>query len=286
MENAAHAPASKINGVNGRSARQRTGKEDADQALPLEVSDSTKHLQAELKKYDQLALCAIRLSNVTVLGRVEMQRWKFVVAETKLFSYMFFFAFSAWALQDQWDWFWDPSKQHLVTAEIPWRLKGLYFMETAHYLYTLIAMFFEPKMKDRVQMVFHHVFTITLLGTSYYSGTLRYGTTIMVLHDFSDPWMEAAKLFNYSAISWAANLCFVVFATSFVYLRVYIFPTYIISATYNYARPAGYPFYGVTFVSLVGLWVLHCIWTYMIWRVFYNSVVLGQMAGDVREDDD
>ena len=97
-----------------------------------------------------------------------MKRWKFVVAETKLCSYLFFFAFSVWTLQDQWDWFWDTSKQHLVFETVPWRLKMLYFMETAHYAYTLVAMFFEPKMKDRAQMVFHHVFTIILLTTSYY----------------------------------------------------------------------------------------------------------------------
>lgn len=31
---------------------------------------------------------------------------------------------------------------------------------------------------------------------------MKYGTSIMVLHDFSDPWMEAAKLFNY--MNWEA----------------------------------------------------------------------------------
>lgn len=60
---------------------------------------------------------------------------------------------------------------------------------------------------------------------------MKYGTSIMVLHDFSDPWMEAAKLFNYVGTIWGANLCFVVFALSFVFLRVYIFPRHIIAAT-------------------------------------------------------
>lgn len=91
-----------------------------------------------------------------------------MVAATKMLSYVFFLAFSVWALQGQWHWFWDPTVWHLggkITA--PYRLKLLYFMETAYYIYTLFALFWEPKMKDRAQMVFHHLFTITLLTTSY-----------------------------------------------------------------------------------------------------------------------
>lgn len=108
----------------------------------------------------------------------------------------------------------------------------------------------------------------------------------MVLHDFSDPWMEAAKLFNYLDMELGANLCFSFFALSFYYLRVYIFPRYIIKATYDYARPTGSPNYLVTFISLVGLWVLHCIWSVMIYRVFHVNVIQKTRQGDIREDDD
>lgn len=90
------------------------------------------------------------------------------MAATKLSSYIFFLAFSYWALQGQWGWFWDSSSHHLgANYVIPYRLRVLYFMETAYYLYTLVAMFWEPKMKDRPQMVFHHLFTLCLLITSY-----------------------------------------------------------------------------------------------------------------------
>lgn len=90
------------------------------------------------------------------------------MAATKLVSYVFFFTFAAWALQGQWDWFWDSSKQHIPFEKIPWRLKMLYFMEAAYYAYTSVSMFFEPRMKDRPQMMFHHLFTMTLIFTSYY----------------------------------------------------------------------------------------------------------------------
>ena len=111
-----------------------------------------------------------------------MKRWKFVIAETKLCAYILFFVYSIWSLQDQWDWFWSASKQHLVFEKVPWRLKSLYFMETAHYTYTLIAMFFEPKMKDRTQMICHHLFTILLLLTSYLWYTI--GQLINRIHKY------------------------------------------------------------------------------------------------------
>lgn len=98
-----------------------------------------------------------------------MVQWKFVVAATKMFSYLFFLTFSAWAMQDEMHWFWEPSVWHMGgNITISPRLKLLYFMETAYYIYTLFAMFWEPKMKDRGQMIFHHVFTITLLTSSYF----------------------------------------------------------------------------------------------------------------------
>lgn len=85
-----------------------------------------------------------------------------------MISYILLLGLSWWALEGESGWFWDASVQHLPFDKIPSRLKGLYFIETAYYLYTLVAMFFEPKMKDRKQMIFHHIFTITLLATSYF----------------------------------------------------------------------------------------------------------------------
>jgi hypothetical protein len=127
---------------------------------------------------------------------------------------------------------------------------------------------------------------------------IKYGTAIMVLHDFSDPWMECAKLFNYLRITSGSNIAFSIFALSFFYLRVWVFPRYIIKATLywrpfslifirsDYARPAGYQYYWITFASLSGLWVLHCFWSYLITKVFLNSIWTQKDAdADPREEE-
>lgn len=97
-----------------------------------------------------------------------MDRIKFVTSATKLVSYCFFFSLAIWSLKGQWGWFWDVNQYAVVFKNVPWRLRTLYVGETAYYLYTLVTMFFEPKMKDRNQMIAHHIFTLTLLVSSYY----------------------------------------------------------------------------------------------------------------------
>jgi hypothetical protein len=123
-------------------------------------SDSLSKQSPALQKY-------LPPHPLTLNLRIEMKRWKFVVSATKMISYVFFIGFAMWALQGQSKWLWDSTVWHHTFVHVPWRMKTLYFMETAFYLYTLVTMFFEPKMKDRGQMVSHHIFTIILLVSSY-----------------------------------------------------------------------------------------------------------------------
>ena len=135
-------------------------------------------------------------------------------------------------LMDETEWFLDPFVQHIhFSVKIPRGVKVLYLMETSYYVYTLFAMFWEPRMKDRNQMLIHHLFTLFLLITSYVYNGVKYGASIVVLHDISDPLMETAKLFNYADNQLGANLFFVIFALSFFYLRLWIYPSRIILAT-------------------------------------------------------
>ena len=72
-----------------------------------------------------------------------------------------------------------------------------------------------------------------------------------------------------------------IFAASFIYLRDWIYPAYIIHAVYTY--PVDYPWIKVTMGSLVGLALLHLFWTVLILRVLFNAVFKGKRS-DVRED--
>ena len=43
-----------------------------------------------------------------------------------------------------------------------------YMLELSYYWYSLVAMFYEPRMKDFWQMFFHHLCTLLLITFSYY----------------------------------------------------------------------------------------------------------------------
>lgn len=86
----------------------------------------------------------------------------------------------------------------------------------------------------------------------------------MILHDISDPLMEAAKLFNYSKCKRASNAFFLTFALTFVYTRVYLFPRHIIYAAWRFMALFDFPFINVTLFCFASLWCLHVFWSFLV----------------------
>lgn len=56
----------------------------------------------------------------------------------------------------------------------------------------------------------------------------RVGAMMLVLHDASDVFLEAAKVFKYSEKQFGASFCFGLFALSWLLLRLIYFPFWII----------------------------------------------------------
>jgi hypothetical protein len=142
---------------------------------------------------------------------LEAKREKFLTTAWKFLSYTFFILFGIWAIQDEHYWFWDPysyKEPYPNGNAVPSRTLKLYALETGHYLFNTVAVFFEPKMKDRTQMFIHHLFTSFLLLSSYAGQTTRFGVPIMLLHDIADPFMELAKLFLYSGNEFVDFPCY------------------------------------------------------------------------------
>ncbi len=100
-------------------------------------------------------------------------RWKFVTAGTKAISYGALVLYGIWVLficgadgnGIANSWIWDISEYNTAVT-IPWELKHYYYIESAYYVYTLFAMFLEPKLKDRNQM---YAFPQPLLSPFYWS---------------------------------------------------------------------------------------------------------------------
>lgn len=99
----------------------------------------------------------------------------------------------------------------IVLANMPWTFTPeLYlrywpdheftFLEQAYYVfcfgnvaYSSINLLVEPKQKDFPAMIVHHITTIALMVFSYVVQMQRIGCVVLLIHDISDPIMEAAK---------------------------------------------------------------------------------------------
>jgi ceramide synthetase len=126
------------------------------------------------------------------------------------------------------------------------------------YIYSIFALlFWETRRKDFGVMMSHHVATIVLIVMSYicryviecncllymYYNTQdgrslmilllpnrlsRPGSVILAIHDATDIFLEVGKMAKYSSCEWLAVLAFVLFAASWVLLRLIFFPFWIL----------------------------------------------------------
>ncbi|MBA0619815.1 hypothetical protein Godav_005614, partial [Gossypium davidsonii] len=170
------------------------------------------------------------------------------------------------------------------------------------YIYSIFALLtWETRRKDFSVMMSHHIITSILIGYSYVTrceeyynlfvySFFRIGSIILALHDASDVFLEAAKVFKYSEREHGASACFGLFAISWLVLRIIIFPFWVIkSSSYDvmeclslsesYSKFLYYFLNTMLFMLLVFhvyWWVLICS---MIMRQWQNR---GKVGEDIR----
>jgi hypothetical protein len=126
----------------------------------------------------------------------------------------------------------------------------------------------QVRRKDWLESMIHHVVTVGLLAYSYYVNFTRVGILIMLLHDISDIFLEAAKLCRYQKKPATSMVYFGLFFVSWVILRMLYFPLVIIRSTLSepitlVGRVYGIepmPHYAIFNALLLVLLVLHCYW--------------------------
>lgn len=65
-------------------------------------------------------------------------------------------------------------------------IKAYYLLQFAFWITQLVTINIEAPRKDHVQMLTHHIITITLIAGSYFYNFTRIGCVILVLLDFCD----------------------------------------------------------------------------------------------------
>ncbi|KAL2649710.1 hypothetical protein R1flu_017838 [Riccia fluitans] len=192
--------------------------------------------------------------------------------------------------------FWrGPGSQIWPDQKAKLKLKLLYGFEGGFYAYSIFALiWWETRRKDFGVSMSHHVATEALIVFSYLARFARPGSVILALHDASDIFLEVGKLTKYSGSEIIPSISFVLFALSWIVLRLILYPFWIIRSTSievlsildrNYKNG---PLLYYTFNTLlISLFVLHIYWWILIWRMIVRQVqARGKVADDVRSDSD
>lgn len=172
-------------------------------------------------------------------------------------------------------------------------LKLFYMCQCGFYTYSIAALLtWETRRKDFSVMMSHHVVTVILISYSYVTSFFRIGSIILALHDASDVFMEAAKVFKYSEKELGASVCFGLFAISWLLLRLLFFPFWIIKSTskdlckfLRLSEAYDTSLYYVFNTMLVTLLMFHIYWWYLIWSMIVRQLKnQGKVGEDIRSD--
>lgn len=205
-------------------------------------------------------------------------------------------------------WFWDISKWNYAVVEGPTfasvegtnvpvdggirkSFVGYYPAEFGWYMGLLVCMFVEyPRKSDFHVMALHHVVTMFLIAYSAVIGHARIGVLVMFLHDFSDTFLHASKIFHYAleGSPWhiLCDITFAVFALTFFVTRLVLYP-FLIWQTYETLSQFDWSFAEKSLTSALALLVFfHMYWFALIMKILKQAIIGGEVQGDVRDDDE
>ncbi|KAK8967730.1 hypothetical protein KSP40_PGU013983 [Platanthera guangdongensis] len=192
--------------------------------------------------------------------------------------------------------FWvGPGEQFWPNQKIKLKLKAVYMYAAGFYTYSIFALlFWETRRSDYGVSMSHHVATASLIILSYIFRFARVGSVVLAIHDASDVFLEMGKMSRYSDSEWLAAISFILFAASWVVLRLIYFPLWIIwSTSYEVAltldkekhKVDGPIYYYVFNTLLIALLVLHIYWWVLIFRMIVKQIAAkGHIGDDVRSD--
>eukprot|EP00127_Corallochytrium_limacisporum_P003009 Clim_evm56s144 gene=Clim_evmTU56s144 len=174
--------------------------------------------------------------------------------------------------------------------------------QLSFYFYAIWGVYYmDAKRGDSQLMVVHHLLTILLITFGWGNNYHWICITVLFVHDAADGFLETSKMTVYLKESAQArgmrrerafwrrfgDCCFATFIAVWVVTRLYFYPTKVLmSVVYGTMVPdwPGPTIYTFFVLWLTALQVIHIYWSYLISRIAYRSIVLGEEGDDIRED--
>ena len=226
------------------------------------------------------------------------QSWQFVIHASMTL-------YELWILgrpQTNWTWWNDPAGP--AGAWVPGQdedaqLRTFYLMQLGIWFYTAFSCrFVESRHKDYFVMYTHHVVTITLVALSFAGGYLRIGVLVLLLHDSSDVITDLLKMVNYMGLDqksglYLTELLFVINLGTWIWLRLWLFPTHVISSVWTgssrfWNPPSGFDMFKfvtmyLNWALLSVLFIMHIYWFGLFVRIAVR-LLKNERATEVAED--
>lgn len=174
-------------------------------------------------------------------------------------------------------------------------LRGFYLLYIGRYFQAGISVLLEPKRKDFIAMILHHVVTVAICLISYVYGWNRIGVVIMLLFDPADVPLHCAKLFKYASDASGRRLFQFIADRFFEGFAVIFFITRLVCHSYvcwsasvegprvipNAGGPAGW-------ACIALLYVLLAMQLYWFWLIVQAAIKLSKdgAVDDPRSDDE
>lgn len=233
----------------------------------------------------------------------EYQRKKFIKFKESAWKGLYYLTAEVFALAVTYNepWFTESKQFWIGPGDQQWpnqmmrlKLKVLYGFAGGFYTYSIFALiFWETRRKDFGVSMTHHVAAVVLIIFSYLARFARVGSVVLAIHDASDVILESAKLSKYLGSEIFASIFFLVFALSWVILRLIYFPAFVIwSTSYEVLQlldretnPQGPVLYYIFNTLLISLFILHIYWWVLMWRMILKQIQdWGRISDDIRSD--
>eukprot|EP01087_Luapelamoeba_hula_P014794 TRINITY_DN4387_c0_g1_i4.p1 TRINITY_DN4387_c0_g1~~TRINITY_DN4387_c0_g1_i4.p1 ORF type:complete len:369 (-),score=26.51 TRINITY_DN4387_c0_g1_i4:36-1142(-) len=212
--------------------------------------------------------------------------------------YLFAWIANAWFLMRE-TWFFEPL--YVYEGNFPNQPMEIHYywmmvVFSGWYTWGLIShVFLEPRKKDFMEMLIHHLATLTLIYLSYVKGYYRFMALATYCHDVCDIFLHHAKMWkcwdnirakNTSSIE---TIVFVPLPVFWVAFRLVLLPYLVIlPCVWQGPQIIGIDNvlnYWIFTPCLVALYALHWFWFYLIMRIAYRRLSGGSLH-DIREGHD
>ncbi|VFQ72537.1 unnamed protein product [Cuscuta campestris] len=248
--------------------------------------------------FRRLAVWLVRNGPTTNRRVNETTRAKVAKCSESMWKLTYYATVEFWVLSTIYyqPWFVD-NKQYIrgwPDHELQPSIALVYMCQCGFYIYSIAALLvWETRRKDFAVMMSHHIITVMLISGSYMTRFFRAGSVVLALHDASDVFMEAAKVFKYSEKEFGASLFFGLFAVSWLVLRLVIFPFWVIWSSCYYMIEvlrlsellSHVLLYYAFNTMLLTLLVFHLYWWILICSMIRRQLKnRGQVGEDIRSD--